>query len=42
MWNREITLLKKQVNNTDELGQSVVTFERNTILAQEVSITNRI
>lgn len=40
MWNREITLLKKQVNNTDELGQPVVTFERNTILAQEVSITN--
>ena len=40
MWNKEITLIKKAINGTDDLGQPIIRLSKRKVLATEKSVTN--
>ena len=40
MWDKEITLIKKVINGTDDLGQPIIRFSKRKVLATEKSVTN--
>ena len=40
MWDKEITLIKKVINGTDDLGQPIIRFSKRKVLATEKNVTN--
>lgn len=40
MWNKEIVLIKKRINGTDEIGNPIVELIKRKILATEKNVTN--
>lgn len=40
MWDKEITLIKKSVNKTDDIGNPIVELIKRKVLATEKSVTN--
>lgn len=40
MWNKEIVLIKKRINGTDEIGNPITEFIKRKVLAIEKSVTN--
>lgn len=40
MWDKEITLIKKKVIKTDDIGNPITELVKRTVLATEKSVTN--
>lgn len=40
MWDKEIVLIKKRINKTDEIGNPITEFSKRKVLADEKSVTN--
>lgn len=40
MWDKEITLIKKSINKTDDIGNPITELVKRKVLATEKSVTN--
>nr|DAT04298.1 MAG TPA: head closure knob [Caudoviricetes sp.] len=40
MWDKEIVLIKKRINQTDDIGNPIEEFSKRKVLATEISVTN--
>nr|DAW40051.1 MAG TPA: Minor capsid protein [Caudoviricetes sp.] len=40
MWNKEITLIKKSIKKTDDIGNPITELVKRKVLATEKSVTN--
>lgn len=40
MWDKEIVLIKKRINQTDDIGNPIKEFSKRKVLADEKSVTN--
>ena len=40
MWNKEIVLIKKEINGTDDIGNPITELVKRKVLATEKSVTN--